>query len=237
MRGHSLYEELPTDASPSRGGAPAMVAGSKGEHEINGGHGDDGECLRVSRIGAGGGEMSLWETLVDGGIMVRCAAHRRRRLPLHSAELALRCLPVRAAWCRPVLCLPLLPTGLHPALPPGRPGPRRGLWERPSAGCTWTRRAGLPWWRSTRWVGARARGCSVAGRRQGGLSSMRAAWRRMVHAPTGLPPRCPAPRSPRCPQHQLVRELGVRYRDLLTLDPTVPIPFPAAILIRPKARF
>lgn len=34
----------------------------------------------------------------------------------------------------------------------------------------------------------------------------------------------------------MVRELGIRYRDLLTLDPSVPIPFPAAILIRPKAR-
>ena len=33
----------------------------------------------------------------------------------------------------------------------------------------------------------------------------------------------------------VVRDLGVRYRDLLTLDPTVPIPFPAAILIRERA--
>lgn len=37
-------------------------------------------------------------------------------------------------------------------------------------------------------------------------------------------------------KHLVVQQLGVRYRDLLTLDPTVPIPFPAAILIRPKAR-
>ncbi|PRW58893.1 magnesium transporter MRS2-7 [Chlorella sorokiniana] len=36
-------------------------------------------------------------------------------------------------------------------------------------------------------------------------------------------------------KHKVVQELGVRYRDLLQLDPTVPIPFPAAVLIRPKA--
>ncbi|KAL6786115.1 MRS4 [Auxenochlorella protothecoides x Auxenochlorella symbiontica] len=36
-------------------------------------------------------------------------------------------------------------------------------------------------------------------------------------------------------KHVLVYELGVRYRDLLTLDPTLPLPFPAAILIRNRA--
>lgn len=36
-------------------------------------------------------------------------------------------------------------------------------------------------------------------------------------------------------KHVLVYELGVRYRDLLTLDPTLPLPFPAAILIREQA--
>lgn len=55
-----------------------MVAGSgKGsqqhlqfEAESVGGRDEDGEILRVSRIGAGGGEASsLWETLVDGGMM------------------------------------------------------------------------------------------------------------------------------------------------------------------------
>ena len=36
-------------------------------------------------------------------------------------------------------------------------------------------------------------------------------------------------------KHELVQVLAVRYRDLLSLDPAVPIPFPAAILIRPRA--
>lgn len=36
-------------------------------------------------------------------------------------------------------------------------------------------------------------------------------------------------------KHVLVYELGVRYRDLLTLDPSLPLPFPAAILIRERA--
>ncbi|PSC73830.1 U4 U6 small nuclear ribonucleo Prp31-like [Micractinium conductrix] len=36
-------------------------------------------------------------------------------------------------------------------------------------------------------------------------------------------------------KHRIVADLGVRYRDLLALDPTVPIPFPASILIREQA--
>lgn len=36
-------------------------------------------------------------------------------------------------------------------------------------------------------------------------------------------------------KHRIVTALGIRYRDLLALDPSVPIPFPAAILIREKA--
>ncbi|KAL4425925.1 hypothetical protein ABPG75_009941 [Micractinium tetrahymenae] len=36
-------------------------------------------------------------------------------------------------------------------------------------------------------------------------------------------------------KHRIVHDLGIRYRDLLALDPSVPIPFPAAILIREKA--
>lgn len=30
-------------------------------------------------------------------------------------------------------------------------------------------------------------------------------------------------------------QLGIRYRDLLTLDPTLPLPFPAALFIRERA--
>ncbi len=33
-------------------------------------------------------------------------------------------------------------------------------------------------------------------------------------------------------KHRLVQDLCVRYRDLLTLDPSVPIPYPASLLIR-----
>ena len=36
-------------------------------------------------------------------------------------------------------------------------------------------------------------------------------------------------------KHKLVQALRVRHRDILTLDPTVPIPWPAAILVRERA--
>jgi len=36
-------------------------------------------------------------------------------------------------------------------------------------------------------------------------------------------------------KRHLVRDRLVRYRDSLLLDPTVPIPFPAALFIREKA--
>lgn len=36
-------------------------------------------------------------------------------------------------------------------------------------------------------------------------------------------------------KHRLVQDLNIRYRDLLTLDPSVPIPYPASFFIREKA--
>ncbi|GAB4823008.1 hypothetical protein N2152v2_010054 [Parachlorella kessleri] len=36
-------------------------------------------------------------------------------------------------------------------------------------------------------------------------------------------------------RHRLVADLNIRFRDLLTLDPTVPIPYPASLLIRERA--
>ncbi len=33
-------------------------------------------------------------------------------------------------------------------------------------------------------------------------------------------------------KHRLVQDLCIRYRDVLTLDPTVPLPYPACLLIR-----
>ena len=36
-------------------------------------------------------------------------------------------------------------------------------------------------------------------------------------------------------KHDIVDALDIRYRDLLTVDPSVPLPFPAAVLIRAKA--
>lgn len=45
----------------------------------------------------------------------------------------------------------------------------------------------------------------------------------------------PAHTSQQVDKHRIVTALGIRYRDLLALDPSVPIPFPAAILIREKA--
>ncbi len=47
----------------------------------------------------------------------------------------------------------------------------------------------------------------------------------------------PVPTTPprQVDKHRIVTALGIRYRDLLALDPSVPIPFPAAILIREKA--
>ncbi|GAB4824059.1 hypothetical protein N2152v2_011105 [Parachlorella kessleri] len=36
-------------------------------------------------------------------------------------------------------------------------------------------------------------------------------------------------------KHRLVQDLCIRYRDVLTLDPTVPLPYPACLLIREKA--
>lgn len=33
----------------------------------------------------------------------------------------------------------------------------------------------------------------------------------------------------------MVRNLGIRYRDAIMLDPAIPLPFPASILVREKA--
>ena len=45
----------------------------------------------------------------------------------------------------------------------------------------------------------------------------------------------PATVEPQVDRHRLVSDLNIRFRDLLTLDPTVPIPYPAALLIRQAA--
>ena len=36
-------------------------------------------------------------------------------------------------------------------------------------------------------------------------------------------------------KHAIVRDINVRYRDAFMLDPMIPIPFPASLLIREKA--
>jgi hypothetical protein len=36
-------------------------------------------------------------------------------------------------------------------------------------------------------------------------------------------------------KHEMVRDLGIRYRDALMLDPLVPVPFPASLLVRQQA--
>jgi hypothetical protein len=36
-------------------------------------------------------------------------------------------------------------------------------------------------------------------------------------------------------KHAMVRDLGIRYRDSVMLDPSIPIPFPASLLVRESA--
>ncbi|KAL4420981.1 hypothetical protein ABPG77_001300 [Micractinium sp. CCAP 211/92] len=67
----------------------------------------------------------------------------------------------------------------------------------------------------------------VAGPLVGGPSSVRHPWLHVDAQGTGT--------LVEVDKHRIVTALGIRYRDLLALDPSVPIPFPAAILIREKA--
>lgn len=130
--------------------------------------------------------------------------------------------------------------GFRTAFPgPGRPG----LIRRNTGWCraAFASNGFLPLW-----MHAGTNSCAMAGRGLG-LCGAAGAWLPASRRGSPVPCRKPAPASLQAysssepahglqvDKHLLVYQLGIRYRDLLTLDPTLPLPFPAALFIRERA--
>lgn len=130
--------------------------------------------------------------------------------------------------------------GFRAAFPgPGRPG----LIRRNTGWCraAFASNGFLPLW-----MHAGTNSCAMAGRGLG-LCGAAGAWLPASRRGSPVPCRKPAPASLQAysssepahglqvDKHLLVYQLGIRYRDLLTLDPTLPLPFPAALFIRERA--